>query len=218
MSNEVERGGLFVVSAPSGGGKTSLTRAAIDELARRQISAEISVSYTTRKCRPGETDGQHYHFVDEAGFVAMIDNGEFFEHAEVFGRRYGTGRAKTEELLARGVDVVLDIDWQGARQVKAQMPDAIGIFILPPSVEVLEKRLYSRGQDSIETIAERMAEAHGEIAHHAEYDYLIVNDNFAQALDELVAVFVARRLSRPVAAARHAGLVERLLDSTVRKV
>ena len=136
----------------------------------------------------------------------------------MFGRRYGTGRAKTEELLARGVDVVLDIDWQGARQVKAQMPEAIGIFILPPSVEVLEQRLHSRGQDSAETIAERMAEAHGEIAHHAEYDYLIVNDDFAQALDELIAVFVARRLSRPVASARHAGLVERLLDSTARKV
>lgn len=214
MSSRVEKGGLFVVSAPSGGGKTSLTRAALDRLEALGVRAEISVSYTTRDARPGEVDGKHYHFVDEPRFSDMVGKQEFFEYAEVYGRHYGTGRRKTEDLLMQGIDVLLDIEWQGARQVKAQRPDAVGIFILPPSFEVLEQRLRGRKQDSAEVIAERMAEAHSEIVHHREYDYLIVNDDFETALTELVSIFVARRLSLPVAAARHAGLIERLLEST----
>ena len=183
------RGNLYVVSAPSGGGKTSLTRALVPLLAEQGIRAVVSVSYTTRAPRPGEQDGVHYHFVTEQRFVEMIEHGDFFEHAHVFGRRYGTGRAKTEELLAEGADVILDIDWQGGRQVRALAPDAQGIFILPPSLAELERRLRGRGQDSDEVIAGRMREAQDEISHFNEYGHLVVNEVFDQALAELAAIF-----------------------------
>lgn len=183
------RGNLYVVSAPSGGGKTSLTRALVPLLAEQGIRAVISVSYTTRAPRPGEQDGVHYHFVTEQRFIEMIENGDFFEHAEVFGRRYGTGRAKTEELLAAGADVILDIDWQGGRQVRKLAPDAQGIFILPPSLPELERRLRGRGQDSDEVIAGRMRQAQDEISHYDEYGHLVVNEVFDRALAELAAIF-----------------------------
>ena len=204
-------GQLYIVSAPSGGGKTSLTQALLPRLAQHGLRATISVSYTTRAPRPGEVEGTHYHFVDPARFETMVAEHAFLEHAQVFGRRYGTGRARTEALLAEGQDVILDIDWQGARQVRQAMPAALGIFILPPSVAELDRRLRGRSQDSAETIAARMEEAHQEIAHHDEYDYLIVNDRFEQALDELAAVFLAPQLRAQAQQARHKTLIQELL-------
>lgn len=207
----MSQGSLFIVSAPSGGGKTSLTRALVPLLARHGVQATISVSYTTRSARPGEVDGTHYHFVDEERFVAMIGANAFLEHAQVFGRRYGTGREATRALLDAGQDVLLDIDWQGARQVKREWPQAIGIFIVPPSVAELERRLRSRSQDSEATIAARMQEAREEIAHHAEYDYLIVNEHFDQALAEMAAVMLEPRLRSARQLATHADLIKDLL-------
>lgn len=209
----MNRGNLYIVSAPSGGGKTSLTRALIPRLAEIGIAASISVSYTTRAARPGEQDGVHYHYVDEASFVHMIERGEFLEHAHVFDRRYGTGRAKTEELLTAGQDVILDIDWQGARQVKALVPDAIGIFILPPSHEELERRLRGRGQDSEEVVARRMAQARAEMEHYAEYDYLLINEDFERALAQLQAIFEAARQRQAAQAFRYKSLIEKLLSA-----
>ena len=211
MTGKIDSGNLYIVSAPSGGGKTSLTRALVPRLAQLGVPATISVSYTTRAPRPGEQDGVHYHFVDDARFRAMIEHADFLEHAEVFGRRYGTGRALTQELLAAGQDVILDIDWQGARQIKAAVPRATGVFVLPPSAEVLERRLRGRGQDSDEVIAGRMARARDEMGHYAEYDYLIVNDDFERALAELAALFLEPRLRRPRQQAAHAALLGQLL-------
>lgn len=205
------RGNLFIVSAPSGGGKTSLTRAALARLSARGQQAAISVSYTTRAPRPGEEDGVHYHFVDESRFVEMIERTELLEHAHVFGRRYGTGRDKTEELLARGLDVMLDIDWQGAQQVRKLLPEARSVFILPPSSEELERRLRGRGQDDDATIQKRMAAAKAEMSHYAEYDFLIVNEDFERALEELTALFLAPRLAVASQAGRHAALIGSLL-------
>jgi guanylate kinase len=203
-------GTLWIVSAPSGGGKTSLTRALVQRLNQRGIPAAISVSYTTRAPRAGEQDGVHYHFVDEPRFLAMVAAGEFLEHAEVFGRRYGTGLAETERLLAAGTELLLDIDWQGARQIKAQRPDAPGVFILPPSAAELERRLHGRGQDDPKVIAARMDAAHAEMTHYAEYDYLIVNDTFDHALDDLQSVLLARRLGLAGQRRRHAALISEL--------
>jgi guanylate kinase len=218
------RGNLFIVSAPSGGGKTSLTRALLPGLAERGIPAQISVSYTTRAPRPGEQDGVHYHFVSPPAFEQMIERGEFLEHAEVYGRRYGTGRARTMEMLDAGTDVILDIDWQGARQVRERVSGAIGIFILPPSRIELERRLRSRAQDSDATILARMAEAHAEMEHHGEYDYLVVNQDFEHALADLAAIFSSARegrespqsqaLAREAQARRHSALIAQLLAAT----
>ncbi len=205
-------GRLIIVSAPSGGGKTSLTRALISKLDDLGHAATISVSYTTRAPRKGEADGTHYHFVHEACFLSMIESGEFLEHAHVFGRRYGTGRKSTEDLLATGVDVILDIDWQGAQQVRKTRPDASSIFILPPSLSELERRLRDRGQDDDTTIAGRMAAARAEMSHYAEYDALIINDQFNQALEELSALFLAPRLALDEQVARFGGLISDLLD------
>jgi len=205
-------GGLFIVSAPSGGGKTSLTRASIDQLAKAGITAEISVSYTTRPPRAGEQEGVHYHFIDAATFRQMVARREFLEHAEIYGNSYGTARTRTEALRAEGRDVILDIDWQGARQIKQQVPDAIGIFILPPSITKLEQRLRARKQDSEEAIARRMAQARAEMAHYVEYDYLIVNKEFEQAMIEVVSIFLARRMRRSDQAIRHKSLIQKLLS------
>lgn len=205
-------GGLFVVSAPSGGGKTSLTRASVEQLGRAGITAEISVSYTTRAPRLGEQEGVHYHFIEADVFKAMVARGEFLEHAEIYGQHYGTARARTEALRAEGRDVILDIDWQGARQIKQQVPDAIGIFILPPSITKLEQRLRARKQDSEEAIARRMAQARAEMTHYKEYEYVIVNKDFEQAMAELVSVFVTRRLRRSSQEIRHKALIAKLLS------
>ncbi|MGQ0528693.1 MAG: guanylate kinase [Panacagrimonas sp.] len=205
------RGRLFVISAPSGGGKTSLTRALLPRLHARRHAAAISVSYTTRAPRAGEQDGVHYHFVDEARFLAMIEAGDFLEHAQVFGRRYGTGRAATEAQLVQGVDLMLDIDWQGAQQVRRQSAEVISVFILPPSVEELRRRLQGRGQDDAATVERRMAEARTEMLHYKEYDYLIVNREFDQALDDLAALFIAPRLGLDSQSTRHKDLIGALL-------
>lgn len=209
----LNRAQLWIVSAPSGAGKTSLTRAVIPLLAARDLVGTISVSYTTRAPRAGEQDGVHYHFVDESTFLAMIERGEFLEHAEVFGRRYGTGRNETRRLLTSGQDVFLDIDWQGARQVRAKVEEAQGIFILPPSSEELERRLSGRGQDAPAVIAERMRQARAELSHWSEYDYLIINDDFDRALEELAAIIRARHLQRPLQQLRHQAFIDRLLAS-----
>ena len=207
------QGRLYVLSAPSGGGKTSLTRALLPRLAALGVPAELSVSHTTRTPRPGETDGVHYHFVDEATFLEMIAAHDFLEHAHVFGRRYGTSRAHLAERVAAGVDVILDIDWQGHRLLKASGLPVTGIFILPPTREALAERLGARGQDSAETISARMAEATAEMSHWSEFDAVIVNDDFDTALNELTALFIAPRMAREVQAARHAGLIARLMPS-----
>lgn len=210
MSNKAP-GGVFIVSAPSGGGKTSLTRGAIEKLAQAGVPVEISVSYTTRAPRSGEREGVHYHFVERARFESLMARGEFLEHAEIYGNLYGTARARTESVLASGRDVILDIDWQGARQIKAQMPEAVGVFILPPSMAQLEQRLRARKQDSADSIRKRLVLARAEMIHYREYDYIIVNKDFEQALVELVSIFVARRLARPAQQVRHRALLQKLL-------
>jgi guanylate kinase len=190
MSNKRNaRGRLFVVSAPSGAGKTSLTRAAIRGLATRGRAPRFSVSYTTRTPRAGARDGVDYHFVDEAEFRRLIGSGGLLEHARVFDRFYGTGRAETERLLAAGDDMVLDIDWQGAQQVRAAADEVVSVFIMPPSLEELERRLRERALDDEATIERRLAEAEEEIAHVDEYDHVVVNDDFDRARDRLVEIF-----------------------------
>lgn len=201
-----------MLSAPSGGGKSSLAQALVPRLTAAGLKAAISVSFTTRAPRPGEEDGAHYHFVSEADFADMVEQGAFLEHANVFGRRYGTGRDRTEAQLAAGFDVILDIDWQGSRQVKAHVPETQRIFILPPSVAELERRLRGRGQDSDAVIAERMQQAREEMAHYDEYDYLVINDRFELALEQLLAIFVARRQRRERQMPGHATLLAALLD------
>jgi guanylate kinase len=185
-------GRLIVIAAPSGAGKTSLTRALIERLAARGIRGEFSVSYTTRAPRPGERDGVDYHFVTPERFAEMVAQDAFLEHAEVFGRRYGTGRAVTERLLAGGRLVFLDIDWQGARQVRSRRPDTLGLFIRPPSLAELERRLRARGQDDEATIARRMRAAEEELAHAGEFDHVLVNDDFDRTLDLLEALVAPR--------------------------
>ncbi len=204
-------GRLFILSAPSGAGKTSLARAMIERVG----GVRFSVSHTTRAPRPGEEDGRDYHFVDTAGFEAMIEAGAFLEYARVFDHYYGTARSEVETALARGIDLVLDIDWQGARQVRAAWPEAVSIFVLPPSRAALRERLQGRGQDSAEVIERRMRAAVSESRHYDEYDYLIVNDRFETALDELCAIVLEPRLRRPQQVRRHAGLLSELLGSDV---
>ncbi len=199
-------GHLFVVSAPSGGGKTSLVRA----LLGRVGCLRVSTSHTTRTRRSGEQDGVDYHFVDEARFKAMVDAGEFLEHAQVFDHYYGTARAPVAQRLASGEDVILEIDWQGARNIRNAVPAAISIFILPPSIEELERRLSMRG-DKTETIARRMRDAVNEMSHFGEYDYLVINDDFERAAAALVAIITASRLRRTVQVQRHARMLSRLV-------
>ncbi|NNK37200.1 MAG: guanylate kinase [Xanthomonadales bacterium] len=175
---------LFVVAAPSGGGKTSLVAALLE----RDDRTRLSVSHTTRAARPGEKDGEHYHFVNEAGFLALAEDGAFLEHARVFDHRYGTGRAAVEKLLAAGFDVILDIDWQGARQIRRSFPGCVTIFIVPPSLEILQQRLARRGQDSEATIRRRMRDARAEISHWDEFDHVVINDDFEEALEDLHAI------------------------------
>jgi guanylate kinase len=184
------RGILYTVSAPSGAGKTSLVKALLDQCPELQVS----VSHTTRAQRPGEINGVNYHFIDRAEFTSMIDRGEFLELAEVFGNLYGTSQRWVEETLIAGRDVILEIDWQGAQQIHRLMPDSISIFILPPSLKALQERLQGRGQDDSVVIEKRMAQAHDEIAHYTEADYLVVNDVFDKALADLTAIIRAQTL------------------------
>lgn len=187
MSNT---GTLFTVSAPSGAGKTSLVNALVEEVAQLRVS----VSHTTRAMRPGECDGTNYHFVDEGRFRQMLDNGEFLEYAEVFGNLYGTSQTWVNQQLKQGIDVILEIDWQGAQQVKKLMPELVCIYILPPSKAALRQRLNARGQDDGDTIAARMALAVEEMSHYVEGDYLIVNRDFDTALRQLQSIIDSHRL------------------------
>jgi len=178
------RGRLFVIAAPSGAGKTSLVRA----LMEREPSLRFSISYTTRQQRPTETHGRDYFFVSRDEFEAMVERGEFLEHARVFDNYYGTARAQVEASLAAGQDLILEIDWQGAQQIRRQLPECISIFILPPSRGELERRLRGRGTDAEEVIQRRLRDAAADMTHWAEFDYVVVNDDFAQALAELQAI------------------------------
>ncbi len=180
---------LFVVTAPSGAGKSSL----IEALLRDDARLRLSVSYTTRAPRPGEQDGREYHFVDEPAFLAMLERGEFLESAEVHGHRYGTAHRAVRELLAGGSDIVLEIDWQGAQQVRRLLPGCVGVFILPPSIAELERRMRSRGQDSAAVIAQRLANAREELSHAPEFEYAIINNDFEEARRDLAAVVRAER-------------------------
>jgi guanylate kinase len=185
-------GNLFVVVAPSGAGKTSL----VHKLLAREPNIHLSISYTTRTPRDGEAHGQHYHFVDRAAFEKMIAANDFLEHANVYGNYYGTSRRWIESQLAGDHDVLLEIDWQGARQVRRLFEHMVGIFILPPSLDELRKRLESRGKDSRETIERRMASAREDISHVLEFEYIIVNESFDVALADLESVVRATRVSR----------------------
>jgi guanylate kinase len=200
-------GTLYIVAAPSGAGKTSLTKALLEQ----EPGIELSVSFTSRLPRPNEVDGVHYHFVSRGVFEEMIRRGEFFEHAIVHGDLKGTARPAVERALARGRDVLLEIDWQGARQVRAQMDDTVSIFVLPPSRDELERRLRTRASDSEEVIRRRLADSRADIAHAGEFDYLIVNDDFATALAELRAIVKTRNLRCAVQRARCAALLADLL-------
>jgi guanylate kinase len=196
---------LFIVAAPSGGGKTSLVAALLE----RDPGVRLSVSHTTRAPRPGERDGEHYHFVDEATFLQLVSRNAFLEYARVYGHYYGTGRAPVEQLLNEGFNVMLDIDWQGARQVKSSFPGCCSIYILPPSMQELRERLARRGQDSPDVIENRMQEARSEIAHCMEFDFLIVNNEFAAALEDLMSVV---RVGQPVRPGRKEGFESLLAD------
>ena len=203
----IQRGTLFIVAAPSGAGKSSLVNAVL----AREPGIALSISFTSRAPRPGERHAQHYHFVSKEEFERMVAAGEFFEHALVHGDYKGTARQSVEPQLAAGKDVLLEIDWQGARQVREKMPDCVSVFILPPSRDALRTRMRNRGQDSEETIARRLAAAREEMAHYDEFDYVIVNEHFDAAAAELRAIFVAHRLRREVQARRPADLIRDLL-------
>lgn len=204
----MSQGNLFIISAPSGAGKTSLVKALVESTA----GLHVSVSHTTRAQRPGEQDGVHYHFVDRDRFEEMIEAGEFLEYARVFDNHYGTSQAAVESQLQAGQDVILEIDWQGAAQVRRKIPGSRTVFVLPPSREALEARLRGRGQDSDAVIARRMRDAVDEMAHYAEFDFLVINDDFDTALGELRSLVVGGRLETRLQAERHAGLIEELLD------
>ena len=201
------RGNLFILSAPSGAGKSSL----INALLKKHADMKVSVSHTTRAPRPGENNAEHYHFVSVDEFKALIAKDDFFEWAQVFDNYYGTSKQAIEEQLAAGIDVFLDIDWQGARQVREIMDDVKTIFILPPSKQELEQRLNNRGQDSAEIIAGRMAQAQSETSHYNEYDYVVVNDDFDTALCDLETIVIAQRLTLKAQTTRHQTLIHELL-------
>lgn len=202
------RGTLYTVSAPSGAGKTSLVNALLQQCK----DLTVSVSHTTRPMRPGEEDGVNYHFVDEATFMAMLEKCAFLEHARVFNNYYGTSRDWVEQTVASGQDVILEIDWQGAAQIRRLIPDCVGIFILPPSLAVLEQRLTGRGQDDESVIQHRLAEAQLEMSHYVEADYLVINDQFETALSELQAIVTCHRLRQDNQSRRNANLLKDLLS------
>ena len=198
-------GTLFIVSAPSGGGKTSLVKAVLEA----EPDLALSISHTTRPPRPGEVDGRHYYFIPLAQFERMLEAGEFLEHARIYGHRYGTWRVGVGQELEAGRDVLLEIDWQGAQQVRKVMPGVVSIFILPPSLDVLKARLMNRGQDSPEVIARRLAVTEEEMGHAGEYNYVIINEDFNRAALDLRSVIRAERLKLPRQLARHGSLINR---------
>ena len=201
------RGTLYIVAAPSGAGKSSIVNAVL----ARDPGICLSISFTSRAPRPGERHAEHYHFDSAGEFERMVAAGDFFQHARVHGDWKGTARQSVEPQLNAGKDVLLEIDWQGARQVRQQVPDAVSVFILPPSRQALEQRMRSRGQDSEETIRQRLDAAREEMSHYTEFDYVIVNEHFDTAVDEMCAIFVASRLRRAPQVARHSRLITALL-------
>jgi guanylate kinase len=205
-------GNLFIISAPSGAGKSTL----INALLQQHADMQLSVSHTTRSPRSGETNGVQYHFTDVPAFKQLIAEEQFIEWAEVFGNYYGTSKAALADKLAQGIDVFLDIDWQGARQIKQQLPFVTTIFILPPSVDALEQRLNQRGQDSKEIIAGRMAKARDEISHADEYDYWVVNDDLALALQQFSGIIQTQRLKQNKQAIRQQKLISGLLANETK--
>lgn len=205
-------GNLFIISAPSGAGKSTL----INALLKQHADMQLSVSHTTRSPRPGESNGVQYHFTDVPAFKQLIEQNQFIEWAEVFGNYYGTSKAALANKLAQGIDVFLDIDWQGARQIKQQLPFVTSIFILPPSVEALEQRLNQRGQDSAEVIAGRMAKARDEISHADEYDYWVVNDDLELALQQFSGIIQTQRLKQSKQAIRQQKLISGLLANETK--
>jgi guanylate kinase len=201
------RGTLFIVAAPSGAGKSSIVNAVL----ARDPNICLSISFTSRQPRPGERHAEHYHFVSKEAFEGMVAAGDFFESALVHGDWKGSARQSVEPQLAAGKDVLLEIDWQGARQVRAKVPDAVSVFILPPSRKALDERMRSRGQDSEEVIAQRLAAAREEMSHYGEFDFVIVNEHFDTAVDEMCAIFIASRVRRDQQVARHSRLITALL-------
>jgi len=201
-------GNLFVIAAPSGGGKTSLVKALLETVS----NVRVSVSHTTRAMRPGEKEGQDYFFITKMQFDEMVNQHAFLEHAKVYDQYYGTSHAWVETQLTQGMDVILEIDWQGARQIKMLFPGAVLIFIVPPSLQVLTQRLEQRQQDTTETIERRMQEAKDEIAHCREFDYLVVNDQFEQAVLDLQHIVFSVRLKTPTQAKKYAALLDNLLE------
>ncbi|PIQ42951.1 MAG: guanylate kinase [Gammaproteobacteria bacterium CG11_big_fil_rev_8_21_14_0_20_46_22] len=197
-------GTLFIISAPSGTGKTSLVKGMVESLSH----ISVSVSHTTRPARPGEINGVNYHFVDDATFESMLAEGDFLEHAQVYDYHYGTSKKAVADRLAQGRDVILEIEWQGARQVRQAFPNAVSIFILPPDQGALRERLESRGQDSVAVINKRLALAAQEIGYHAEYDYLVVNDQFEVALSDLRSIVRAEHCRQPEQEKRLAALLQ----------
>lgn len=212
MTNNIEtkqdRGTLYIISAPSGAGKTSLVKSIVAQ----EKYLDVSISYTTREVRSGEVDGIDYHFVSRDIFLAMSEQGKFLEQAEVFGYLYGTAQDCVETQLASGTDIILEIDWQGAEQVRRLMPEAVGIFILPPSRLVLGERLRERGKDNEEVIAKRLRGAIDEISHYVEFDYLVVNDDFDQARSDLQTIVCSQRLAQLVQASKLERLLIELLN------
>ncbi len=206
MSQNVEQGTLYVISAPSGAGKTSLVAAMLANDER----LGVSISHTTRPMRQGEQNGVNYHFVGRDDFEAMIARGDFLEHADVFGNYYGTSQVWVRETLAKGQDVILEIDWQGAEQVRRLIPECVGIFIVPPSSAVLRERLVGRGTDAPEVVERRLAEAREECQHALEFDYLVVNDQFEEALADLLAIVRSQRARIGVQQVRHGELLSQL--------
>jgi len=203
----VTNGTLYVISAASGAGKTSLVNAVLAQV----DDLVVSVSHTTRAPRDGEVDGVNYHFVDKQTFETMVEASEFFEHATVFGYMYGTSRQHIQEQLHKGADVILEIDWQGARQIRKLMPDCKSVYIVPPSTTALRERLDSRGQDDEAIIDQRMREAIGEMSHYVEFDYLIINDDFDEARDNLAAIIKGNRMLHEQQQQKHAELLSQLL-------
>jgi len=207
----VTKGTLYIISAPSGAGKTSLVHAVVATLP----NVVVSVSHTTRKMRDGEVDGKDYHYVDEPHFQEMIANDEFLEHANVFGNRYGTSKQQIQDQLLSGKDVILEIDWQGARQIRQLMSGCKSIYILPPSIQALRDRLQSREQDSDDVIESRMREAVSEMMHYTEFDYIVINDDFDQAREELASIFVCNRMLLDHQQQSHADLLAGLLKPNI---
>mgnify|MGYP001823068918 FL=1 len=205
------KGTLYIISAPSGAGKTSLVHAVVAALP----DVVVSVSHTTRKMRDGEVDGKDYHYVDEPHFQEMIAGDEFLEHASVFGNRYGTSKQQIQDQLLSGKDVILEIDWQGARQIRQLMNGCKSIYILPPSIQALRDRLRSREQDSDDVIESRMREAVSEMMHYAEFDYIVINDDFEQAREELASIFVCNRMLLDHQQQSHADLLAGLLKPNI---